>query len=57
MSDNKNMSYKFKNGKYTINKDGVYFSVLPEQIPALREIVANIQAHNKLVRILGVEAK
>ena len=36
------MDYKIKNGKYIIQKDGVYFSILPDQVTKLLDIVMKI---------------
>lgn len=37
------MNYRFINGKYVIQKDGVYFAVTPNQVDDLQKILDNIK--------------
>lgn len=38
------MEYRFKNGKYVINKDGAYLAISPEQAPMLLQVAEQIAA-------------
>ena len=38
------MNYKYKNGKYIICKDGIYFSLAPDQVTELADILKVIVA-------------
>jgi len=40
------MDFRFINGKYVIQKDGVYLAITPEQIPDLCSIALMIQEHD-----------
>jgi len=47
------VDYQYKNGKYIIQKDGVYFSISPEQMLDFIQVAHDIYADYRLEQFHG----